>query len=91
MSERNRSRATVREIPIQRSLSAFGPSITSAGVGASSAMPSSYIPYNQGGTTTHWATTRYDPVSGQPQQEEYYRREVSWFEQQSDYYYFLCE
>ncbi|CAD5234856.1 unnamed protein product [Bursaphelenchus xylophilus] len=73
MSERNRSRATVREIPIHRSLSAFGPA---AAANSSLGGMSSYAPYNQGGTTTHWTTTKYDPITGQPQQEEYYRREV---------------
>ncbi|CAD5228966.1 unnamed protein product [Bursaphelenchus okinawaensis] len=73
MSERNRSRATVREIPIHRSHSAFGPSVTAnSSIGGGS----TYAPYNQGGTTTHWTTTKFDPITGQPQQEEYYRREV---------------
>lgn len=72
----NRSRSTVREIPIQRELNPFGVSQSSV-TGVMSGLP------HQGGTTTAWTTTRYDPVTGNPQQEEYYRREVN-FDQ-------LCE
>jgi hypothetical protein len=69
MSDRGRSRSTVRDIPIQREPNPFGASQSST-VGMS-ALP------HQGGTTTAWTTTRYDPITGNPQQEEYYRREVT--------------
>lgn len=61
----NRSRTTIREIPIQRE---FGASQSSA-----TTMPA--LPHH-GTTTDAWSTTRYDPITGNPQQEEYYRREV---------------
>lgn len=68
MSDRNRSRSTVRDIPIQRDLNTFGISQSSAST--MSALPS------HGATTHAYTTTRYDPITGNPQQEEYYRREV---------------
>lgn len=85
------SRSTVREIPIQRSASAFAPTsstllYTSDG-GASNGsqafpMPSGLAPYNS--STTVYTTSKYPSAGGsvtagsnQPAQEEYYRREVN--------------
>uniref|UniRef100_A0A914D3Y2 MYND-type domain-containing protein n=1 Tax=Acrobeloides nanus TaxID=290746 RepID=A0A914D3Y2_9BILA len=65
MSEGHRSRSTIREIPINRSSSAFGPSIT--------APP---MPYDfQRAPSAGGAYHRYVDSTGAPA-EEYYRREV---------------
>lgn len=81
----HRSRATVREIPIQRSSSAFAPSIMSLMLGSgnpssggissgifSGTGTGSTIPLNNASTV--YATKYQNPSA--PQQEEYYRREV---------------
>ncbi|KAH7729620.1 Protein AJM-1 d [Aphelenchoides avenae] len=72
MSEGHRSRSTVREIPIYRSAGSFGPAAAMSGVGGGimGAAPLT------GGGTSVWSTTKYDPVTGAPQHEEYYRKEV---------------
>lgn len=84
----HRSRATVREIPIQRSSSAFAPSIMSSMLGGENASSGngaissgffsgtgtgSAVPFSNASTV--YATKYQNPSASQ--QEEYYRKEVS--------------
>ena len=64
-----RSSQGVREIPITRAYVGDPSGAAASGLGASP------LPHH-GSHTTAWSTTRYDPVTNAPQQEEYYRREV---------------
>lgn len=86
------SRSTVREIPIQRSASAFAPSIgmssthhphlstngnvTTTGGLYGGASSTTANPYPYSSNSSHLYTTKYQPHGGGPPQEEYYRREV---------------
>lgn len=65
------NRSTIREIPIQREYNPFG-------VSQSSASTMSALPHH-GATTTAWSNITRDPITGNPQHEEYYRKEVTFY------------